>query len=670
MNFVFHQALFGYDGGHQLLATSLALPTEARHSLAVATDISGSAPAMGFDQVYTGGPLIGTDFYALYCTWLAPEMPRPGCVWSQVLLLELPDLAELPDLGSLRSLFVRPVATLELDVYSRPFRFSASPERLPRFSSGRETLAGRLLEALYANANRPVVLAAEDASEHEELMFALWSQQWPRLRRIFRFSTGSFADRGRNGPAFDLQITPQANLRAWSRNKDYLFIDKMANIGRAEPWLREAINDLCAPNSRRLRSFMNSYGTDVVNPRSSFVRLVHAFHQTRNPGFTNWTQTLKSIAQTFPNPSEATRLKEWVLSPPSSVGDQDVLELGLATIAFLLNDPEAQAYSSIPYDYNLHISRLWNEKRENLLELFPSLVRKDSPPAASSFASAITKLLHPSEFKEIWETRQELFSIIITSHPSLAFNFEFWRLPISAQWRIIEVLTQAKLKQKDWGEVVAAMLLAGTDVGVTEAVQRAGPYAIEAAFRCLENGAIQERLPSSTWREALGSPAADLLATLKPLSPSYLALCAWLAPSDSKRQIDPGRLDVQELARTPMEDLPQPLLLSTAFLLTTLGLRAEGNEGFALLARGFFRVYESLAAEAYPWEAWRLLSSELPDLGWFRDWDKCEKLRHGVQNWLASRGIAMNSLRKFADTAERSEVLRKLLESDSEKFFS
>src|SRR5690348_15482342 len=102
------QALFGYDAGHHLLESSIELPSEVRRLLAVATDLSGSAPVDGFDAAFTGMPLFGTDFYALFCTWLAPEMPRPGCVWSQVLLIETADLERITDLGELRGFFRRP----------------------------------------------------------------------------------------------------------------------------------------------------------------------------------------------------------------------------------------------------------------------------------------------------------------------------------------------------------------------------------------------------------------------------------------------------------------------------------------------------------------------------------------------------------------------------------
>ena len=98
------QALFGYREGHNLVAASVSLPPSVRHFLATITDASGSEIPEGFKITYTGLPVPQTDFYALFCTWPAPEMPRPGCVWSHVLLVELADLARMPDLSVLPGL--------------------------------------------------------------------------------------------------------------------------------------------------------------------------------------------------------------------------------------------------------------------------------------------------------------------------------------------------------------------------------------------------------------------------------------------------------------------------------------------------------------------------------------------------------------------------------------
>ena len=236
------QALFGYDSGHHLLAVSAPLSSETRHMLAVATDLSGSAPAAGFDSAFTGMPLPGTNYYALFCTWLAPEMPRPGCVWSHVLLIELADIADLDDLGSLRDSFQRPTSS-HFKQYEVKLAFHVQSGASPPLPKTTATDADRLLSSLYKNPKQSVVFPAPNERSLEDLIFAVWSQQWPRLRRNFRFSTGSFADRGRTSAPFDLQVTPLANRRAWQRRGEYLLVEPSVatpTMTSADSWLEDS----------------------------------------------------------------------------------------------------------------------------------------------------------------------------------------------------------------------------------------------------------------------------------------------------------------------------------------------------------------------------------------------------------------------------------------------
>ena len=253
-----HQAVFGYDAGHNLLAASYPLSAESRRTLAVLTDASGPWPASGFDHVFTGTPLPDEPYYALFCTWPAPEMPRPGCVWSHVLLIELADLASLVDLGELRHCFKKPI---EINKQTRcePLRFVAKRDNAKPIAPNLMKDCKQFLTALYAAPESHFVTQAPDSKIYADLVFALWSQQWPRLRRSFRFSTGSFADRRRGGMAFDLQITPESNRRAWHRDSDALLIE---NVGESteiltpndEKWIRIALDDLLAPDTRNFRS--------------------------------------------------------------------------------------------------------------------------------------------------------------------------------------------------------------------------------------------------------------------------------------------------------------------------------------------------------------------------------------------------------------------------------
>src|SRR4051794_39871078 len=81
------QALHGYENGHRLLAASAELNTADRRVLARQTDSPDAGRVPGWDALLAGHPL-PSGYFALSMTWPAPEMPRPGCVWTHTLLLD------------------------------------------------------------------------------------------------------------------------------------------------------------------------------------------------------------------------------------------------------------------------------------------------------------------------------------------------------------------------------------------------------------------------------------------------------------------------------------------------------------------------------------------------------------------------------------------------------
>jgi hypothetical protein len=77
------------------------------------------------------------------------------------------------------------------------------------------------------------------------------------------------------------------------------------------------------------------------------------------------------------------------------------------------------------------------------------------------------------------------------------------------------------------------------------------------------------------------------------------------------------------------------------------------------------RPDEALATGGHSSESWWLLAPELPDLGWWRDWDRCEKLRRAVHRYLNSHGKS-NRLFDFAKTPNERKIARKVADIDAD----
>ena len=178
------QLVFGYEEGHRLLGGSTKIPAA---SLAVLLGATDAPVESSKDRIVTGFPLDTIARYALCFTWNAPELPRPGAVWSHVLLPEFRHF-ELPGIvGVLKELGRRPELR-GLGYYSTPLSLgtdNASREaRGISFSLG---LIEAIATAVYGDGG-PVVVH-KNLAESEDALFAIWEAQWPELRSRFEFRT-------------------------------------------------------------------------------------------------------------------------------------------------------------------------------------------------------------------------------------------------------------------------------------------------------------------------------------------------------------------------------------------------------------------------------------------------------------------------------------------------
>lgn len=668
------QALFGYRDGHNLLATSAVLAPRVRQFLATITDSSGPESNKGFEGAFTGLPVPETDFYALFCTWPAPEMPRPGCVWSHVILIQLADLARIPELFQLRKLCSRPSLAADATRYEQPLAFNFS--RIKEQGTGvlDQRRVHYIVRALYEHPKGGVVILDEESAPWENAVFKVWAQQWPRLRREFAFSTGSLGDRRLAGIPFDLQIAPISSERLWRRaGAPTILVNFLAPT--SEPfdvtipqWVDVTEEDLRNESDRRFRQFLFDYGSDIEKPRAAFGKLAAIYEQVGTANGSAWADLLRSVGESFPTLTEAIRLKRWLVSLPASLNSSEKLERAWAIVSFLLDSHQSAAYSSLDFDFANSAVSLWKEKREQTIALLSRLVQRDEKPAATSFAKGIASAVDSTSLRAIAEGHGELVPLVIRHNPELAYEVDTWKLSGHIQTQVYETLTKLSLSQADWGRIVGAMFIAATHVSVREAVAMAGEFAMSGAFRWLEHQVAKEVLPSHAWRDALASSALESLTKTEELPPRQLALCAWCAqPEELLQVLSASREDVQRLIDESFETLPYPLRVPAAFVMIALGLLERSDAGAKLIVRSFHTVDEALAAGTHSPESWRLLSPALPDLGWWRDWDRCEKLRRAVRNWLTVRGKTDEMMLEFARTPAERRVVQEISESDDSR---
>jgi GTPase-associated protein 1 len=624
-----HQALHGYSDGHRLLACSTMLKPKEQKTMLIMSDVSGSGAVIPKAGYLTGYPLPESRLYALARTWPASELPRPGCVWTHTLLLDFSDLALLPALGVIEAVFRRPQGVEQIGYDSAITLEETQLISTPRVDNdeNRESLR-QLLWALYERPKERIV--ADESSSSEQLVIALWSQQWPRLRRTFRFCTLTFADRSGEGASFDLQFLPPRETSVRSRFSTATDASRL----RAAPaeWLDDALLDLSQGTAGRLRSFLRQAGGDVAGGREAFVplcrlhRLVNDF--AVNPDAVD--ATIMLLEHTFDTESAKTArsiVTSTAASRPEALSDH--------ALAFVMQHLDLLARDQLGSVGERLAAELWSRDPDLLIGLL------GKEPNQRVIAERLLAKLPTNDLAESLHQASNVSQQVLGIRPDLVTVPEFWTLDNA--WQALGILVAAEEPERSQA-ALAAMLVGNRSDLISPALRAFGcAQLLRAIDRWLsEKGVENQNSSISSWLDATLTDPAELakaLSTQVVRDRATLCIIArrtnpdfvpnefgedpwWTAVRESKGKLSDGSLQY----------------LSAYLLSRGLGRRSR-NTG-ELLAFAFDSVYSVALKSQLMDEAWRLMEPRLPWLIWGFDWDHCRRIRVAVVDAFLDRDLS------------------------------
>ena len=618
-----HQALHGYAEGHRELASSVQLKPRDAKTILVLSDVSGSGVRVDDSGYLTGYPLPDAGLYAFARTWAAPEMPRPGCVWTHTLLIDFADLARVGALTDLVSAFRRPQLSGHAQ-YGQQLLFDRATEP-PDLRIPKELRARQILGALYGKPKARIIAARETGLIDDRLVTALWSQQWPRLRRSFRFCTLAATDRSTDGAAFDLQLLPSGNQALRTRFPKAVDAEGVAVTGE---WLDRAVDDLLRPKAHGLRRFLRQIGGDVGGGRAAFEalcrlhRLIDRFGS--EPGAVS---DAISLLQDELGATQARAAHAMVAD--AAVAEADALDdsgLDYLLAHIDLVEPVRLAAESV---------RLGRAVLRRRPDAFASLIGKDD--SLGALAARTVASATPTDLATALATTPALVLPVLNERPGLAAEPVFWARELGIDDQALAALRNPSIDRSD---ILSAILAAERTDLANRVVAEVG--AVEV-LRTLALSVPSGRLPSGfeRWLNVAAQPGAvaELLARPEPLPRQMLAMLARsLGPDDTPNDYgeDPWLTAVRR-AEGQTSGLEETRL--RAFLLArSLGWRSRNQAELAQL--GFEAVHRAAAQETLPDESWRWLDQRLPwSIFWF-EWDRCQRLRAGVAALFVERDLS------------------------------
>jgi hypothetical protein len=639
------QTLHGYSEGHRLLSSSIDLPSRDAKTLLMMSDASGPAATIGAEGYLTGYPLPESGHYALARTWPAPELPRPGCVWTHTILIDFSDIPSLHGAGGILKLFRRPQDD-ERSYGTAIEHVSTMDDDRPGIS---DDFARRILSAVYGDPATPIVSAAADVPTRDALVLAIWNQQWPRLRRAFRFCTLSFADRSSANATFDLQFLPSAGRVRPTQFKSALDADRRDFV--ATEWLEDAVADLKEGPDGSLRRFLRAAGSDVGG-RESFEPLaaLHALSLHFDSDPTAVERAISLLERTI-STDQGHAARSSIVQAAAAAADR----LGPEGLQFvvrnfgLIDSAESDAVAE-------RVGRaLWRTEPKVVFD-----IRSD--PARNAIAERAIASMPPASLLEgITSTPIHLFELL-GSRPDLATEPAFWSLEGASRPDVLQLVGNSP----DLADgAIDAMIRSGRPLA-REARSAFGSDRVLRRLLARSGGPTMDDRIRSAW---LSAAASDADAVARVLVEDWIddvetleAIARVVAPDAVPNAYgdDPWLTAIRRLSIPTMG-----AYLASFLLVRALGRRTTNSVD--LVQATFDVVYDAAEKRTLPEDAWKILDRRLDRSYWWHDWDKCVRIRHTVVSMYLDRGIDALA---FARITGRDDVFAELIGALSEKFGS
>lgn len=648
-----------------MLASSLRLPEDAASILLLLSDLAPGLSIPAHGSYWTGIPLPSAKSYALIRTWLAPEMSRPGCVWTHALIVAFADIARFPDLSVLVEFVSRPNAVNNLEMYSAPILLtpSAGESTLTREALASDaTDAHRVVKAIYADWGTGKVVAPLGALD--STIFAVWSQQWPRLRRSFSFRTAASPNESLStAKKFDLTV-----LLGSERDQKSMLDDEADAI---EAWQMTCIDDILFPFNTEFRRFLWRYGSDVRLGRKRFKFLANVYLSTRSERLSgkNLRKILTNVTKVLSSPEDGKVLKEDLVgrNQYSLLPSTDAIDM----LAFYMNDPiasrlptpSAEVFEAIQYD--------WLDRSEEILSIAETAAARETE-LGTKLLDRLAAVTDTSTFLSSTTTRPNLRNRLLKANPSLLDSDDLVKVSDAELLRLVQYVPDDDQELID--HILLRLLAVDNTRLAKEMVRRFPDSAIATVIAAMELFLTGDGMTvPQSWVKAVGEQSSTVLhggfierARTTSALASFASMLGYVQPST----LQVGPMPWANGLKNARDDLGGSDRQKFLVFLLELALHKPATGCEPLFEIAFDPIHADLRYSKLDWEQTSQLLQYLPNLGWLKNWDNCLRLRVGVVEAYVTCSLNPKSFKRLTANVDLYKDLIELADDskDGHKF--
>lgn len=625
-----HQALHGYDDGHRLLAASLKLPKDVERLMLPLSDLSGQGSGGMFEPYLTGYPLKSIACYAFAKTWHAPEMGRPGCVWTHTLLVDAAAIERDLDIKLLHKLHSRP-AKGDYAAYSTPMTLLGFEDNVKEDLLGDRVAVYVLYSLLYSAFGR--IGISVHSNEHvEDAVLKMWSALWPGLKSRFTFCTGAKAPRVLDGQPFQVHAVAEKDFSRFKKRShlysmDYIRVERVQCDDTAlVPWF-EYVHD---------RPFLVSSGMVEQLPLSfTSMRIVtELLAQLRRTADNQAAfAVIDYLGKQFPDKGEGNEYKSFFLGKASFFAFSD-----FEVLKGLMGTKMQMAFSEADLDVANRAASCWSDP-DAALRLTAAAIDTVGRPISDLVLQGLATSIPEKQIAVLIGLSEHAFECFLEHNPGLALKSCIWSVAQAYFPRVIDALVKSKDKViAGLGQIVANALGSHVDFGWKDLGRAFGAGLIDSILdECQERGCASlpprcEELLIEHWplvRKWLGRRSDIRLGTIKVILSAFEGaeslIAASLVPHVEKN----------------MSEITKDIGLCVQLFSISL---KENSIALVMLAQASLdSVYSATANSAITELEWDKLCQVLPKGDWWRTWDQCVRICRAVAGkfWRGEWPIAM-----------------------------
>lgn len=635
---IIQQALFGYDGGHRLLASSCPLSTRTLKILEPLSDLSGAEMQVGFEKYITGYPLNEDGYYAINATWYAGEMNRPGCVWTHSLLIAMENISELASCFNLDDYFLRPDLTDKLvSQYSKPLVIEECINTKNLLSYDQKTMMAMVLEAVLSE-NSPAFIEAESSNQFNIILPFLFLKLGDLFFKQISFCTGSLSSRSIQNKSLDFQIIPLYTGRGVMRKvPDARIIELNDKSNYCLDWVKVIIENFVCEKNQGFKDFILFFDINTVN-RWNLKPFSELYGKMlRDEKINNIDTYISFIMHSFHSGEQKKVLNkflEWILVNQNSKS-VNVFPFNSSIILQALSTANGNYVSYLDFSIlDSYVKTLWDSGlRKEVYGLISKLIHAELNMVGEYVLTQLASLLTLNDMSSLLALDIESSNVLIALNHELIVCEDIWKQNKNFQLEILGGI-------KGFANDISDALLWKTNriifkVGredISEALYVTfGDVAINTFFEWGQNQSSEVDLEQ--WISLCSFNVTLTVERLHEINNATLLkhVLIQLDPYNPELLLIRQDLWVDIYKQYCVNLIDFELCEAFAELLLPLILQSSMPYPDKLVNFAFTCVHNILKENRMDYQRWKKLSCLLPEVGLFNGWDKCKRLRKAAK---------------------------------------